>query len=44
MSRLYPTGRVTILNVFKTVINQWEILTFEFVTTPDMNLLANEID
>jgi beta-glucanase (GH16 family) len=44
LSQPFPIGRRTILSAFTTATNQWEILTFEFVTTPDLNLLANEID
>jgi hypothetical protein len=44
LSQPYPIGRRTILSAFTTVIKQWETVTFGFVTTPDFNLSANEID
>lgn len=40
----YPSGRRCLLNAFTTAVNAWQELTFNFVVTPDLNTLSNEID
>lgn len=44
LSQPYPNGRRTLLNAFTTKMNEWELLTFEYVTTPDGNTQPDEID